>query len=263
MHVPLLAFGLFYFAMAWAELPTCPEQTSAEPVISKGMFGLFRDHGGLAASYSSLYESGRRLPGRVHFDSVVGYVSRRPEGLVRIPPHFIQSVTRHVELALSRGYADFLFYPDMGHGHIFVTDEHAIELDAIADPVARFERMLTWADSKMLYHTAELVLLKGDDPVFGPLPTDPWLAWRYHSRNIWADNAGGENLAILYAPNAVYNTVRQVRGYVERGTFYLSASKAGCFTFHSAERVHYFDMTLGSWPSSARPWGNPPQYSNF
>lgn len=249
----ILTFGLLFTVMVTAAAegsPPCAPPSGDEPYVSRSLFGLYHTREEMRLQFDSLYASGRRLRERAYWDAVrAAYVFPRPSGPVVIDPVFLQSIARHVELAHERGYVDFLFYPDMGHGHFFIPETDWRELEKISDASARYEKILRLRGLKVLYHTAELVLLKGDDPIHGPLPTDPWLAWRYYSRNILADNQGGENLAVLYAPNAVYNTVREVAGHVERPGIFISASRDGCFSYLKGGAIHHFDLTLGTLPS--------------
>ncbi len=227
---------LFYFAAlssaAYAEEPRCLPPTEAESFLPAQTVS--PDLADLKAKYNEVYASGRRLEHRA-YRSGETFVLPEDKNLVKIPEKFIANLTRHIEIALARGYADFLFYSDMGHGHLLFPKEQKPE---------NKEALLSSPDLKILYHTGELLTLRSGKWFDGPLPSEPTLAWRYFSRNFLADNIDGQNLAVLVHRGPGYNTVREIEGYAEQDTFRVSASKDGCFPFRRNGKTYYFDLSI-------------------
>jgi hypothetical protein len=196
----------------------------------------------LQSQFTSLYESGRRLPHRIYWDEALGtYRGETSDGsVISVPADFLGHLRTEIELALQRGYGDFVYYSDLGHGHLLFPEKEA----GLAEGAALWEKALRSPDAKVLYHTAELLQMRNGYGPDAPLPQDPWLAWRYFSRNVLADNGTGENLAVLFAAPPAYNTVRSVDGYRELGTFLLSSSKDGCLSYRQNGKVYYFDLAF-------------------
>jgi hypothetical protein len=183
----------------------------------------------LRAKFEALYESEKRLKHRAYL--VNGSFTAPYRGKnVQIPETFLAQVKIQAELMLERGNADHLFYSDLGHGHLLLPE---------GEESQTMEAVLASPHLKILYHTAELLEMRKGS--LGPLPTDSALAWRYYSRNVLAH---GRELAVLFAHGAIYNTVREIPGYREVGTFYISGSRDGCFPYRQGERRLFFDLSL-------------------
>jgi hypothetical protein len=68
------------------------------------------------------------------------------------------------------------------------------------------------------------------------------LLWRYHSRNFTLDNKPFSGLAVLFAKDQPYNTVRSLPGYAQAIELLISASSKGCLFVPTAEGPLYFDL---------------------
>lgn len=206
----------------------------------------------MAKAFEQTYRSGKRLKGRAYYDEDLGsMVLPHHSGLVKIDQAFIQSVTRHVEISLERRYADFIFFPDMGHAHLHIPKKDYDRLKSVNPMSAMYEGFFAYRDLKMLYHTAEKLTVKPGKHSEGPFPQDPVLLWRYFSRNPVGDNGGGENVFVLFNQDEPlrYNTVKFVPGHDEYSAgFDISASKGGCFPYQHQGKTLYFDLSLESLP---------------
>lgn len=198
----------------------------------------------LEVEYKKLYESEKRLNGRFYWsDEKRVYVADRPRGSVEIPDVFLQSLTSHIETALERGYADFLFYPDMGHAHLLLPKEERTEGSRPSD-----SEVLNSPDLKVLYHTGELLRMRSGSVHNGPVSSDPWLAWRYHTRNFIGRNDARQEVAVVFGgQGGGYNTVRSLEGHLEFSRIYFSAHKDGCFKAHVKGKTIFFDISLDNF----------------
>ena len=188
------------------------------------------------------YDTGARLKNRWYWsESLNSYVGELSGKEIKVSPQFIANLTKHIEVALERGYADYIIYSDMGHGHLLVE---------IGAPQSGYtlEEAFRAKSSQMLYHTAELLRLRDGAAFSGPVDLDPWLAWRYHSRNFLARNDSSDSLAVLFGGKNGYNTVRNLPGVREFATIYFSATKNGCFTYKTKEQTYNFDISFDISP---------------
>jgi hypothetical protein len=237
------------FAQA-APARACSAPAKDEPVVYANDFHWGQSRDDQKKKFDWLYSSGKRLQGRMYYNEASkGYELNQPYGIVKVDPQFIASVTRHLEISLQRQYAENIFFPDMGHSHFYVPEK---EWPALKDEPERnklYERMFALRSLKILYHTAEQLQVKSGEHSEGPFPQDPVLLWRYFSRNVFGDNAGGENVAILFNGPDGYNSVSNVPGYfLYSAGFNVSASKDGCFPFQQDGKTLYFDLSLEDLP---------------
>jgi hypothetical protein len=200
-----------------------------------------------ANRFKKIYESGKRLQRRAHWDErLKAYVFSDGANKAKIDPVFLRSVIRHVEIALEKGYAEHVFFPDMGHSHFHLPAEDFESSTQMEkkDKLALQERIMANRRLKILYHTAEQIKLVGNsEKSVTKTPTD-WMLWRYFTRNIVGDNNGGENVSVLFARGSGYNTVGQMKGHISVGGFYISASKDGCFAYRHNGKRYFFDLSL-------------------
>lgn len=232
---PLLV-GLALFSLEAFASPTNSRTTCNPSQIGEKKPEVFSVTNSLAEMGTQFHEhvsSGRRLINRAYWEEGGERYLIPISGISHpIPAEFIKNVTRQIESALEKNFADFLFFSDFGHGHILVPKgESSTAAEALRSK-----------ETKILYHTAELLQLRGPNGK-GPIPADPELAHRYYNRNLLGDNVDG-GLEVLDGSKDRYNTMRSVPGYQEIGTFLLSASKDGCFAFRQGEKIHYFDIAI-------------------
>lgn len=240
----LFTFVIAISAFAAENRRACPIPSNEEPQTSRGEWRLIEKFDDMKTGYENLYASGKRIYGRAYWDESLGaYAFRGNDSAVKIDPVFLKHLTEQIEAILDRGYADFLFYPDLGHTHLYATLADSKNLQAIADSDRRAEAMFQLPELATMFHTAELIRLREGELFDGDLVDDPWLQWRYFSRNILGENKDGKNLQVLFAKGARYNTIRELEGYSQKTTIYLSASKDGCFAANTKNGVVYFDVS--------------------
>lgn len=196
------------------------------------------------------YISPRRLEHRAYKNKKGDYVIPvKASGVLkeaRISQLFIKSVTLHVEEALKRRYADAIHFGDMGHSHFFVPQKF---YDEVLEPIPvenmhlLYEKMLAHKDLKILYHTAEQLIMKTPE---GELVPDRHVQWRFFTRNLIGDNQGLGKMELLHHEEHSYNTAHDYDpGHrYWGGGFYISANKNGCFPYKHNGKTFYFDLNL-------------------
>jgi hypothetical protein len=165
---------------------------------------------------------------------------------VRVTELFIKSVTLHIEEALKRKYVDAIHFGDMGHSHFFIPQKF---YDEVLDPIPvqdkdyLYEKMLAHKELKILYHTAEQLVMKTEE---GELLPDRHIQWRFFTRNLVGDNKGLGKLELLHNEEHAYNTANNYEeGYRYWGSgYYVSAHEQGCFPFKHNGKTYYFDLNL-------------------
>ncbi|MGE3263393.1 MAG: hypothetical protein AB7K68_16565 [Bacteriovoracia bacterium] len=228
----------------------CEKPAKEEPVVYSNEFHWGQNRSDMQKNFEMIYESGKRLLGRAYYNEAShGYEMSAPYGVVKVDPKFIASVTRHLEISLQRGYAEQIFFPDMGHSHFYIPEKEWPALAAEQSRSKLYEKLFALRSLKILYHTAEQLQVKPGERSEGPFPQDPVLLWRYFSRNVFADNNGGENVGILFRGPQGYNSVGEVEGYnLYSAGFYVSASKDGCFPYSFKGKTYYFDLAIEEMP---------------
>jgi len=200
-----------------------------------------------------MYESDKRLFERAYFDEQSGQFLLPARdawgGAVVLPRRLIENVRRHIEKALSRGYAEYVFFPDMGHAHLFYPkDLWAAEYGSTpaAELSAMYSRLFDDPELLVLYHTAEQLQTRDEND---ELLNDRHLRWRFFTRNLVGDNAYLSRLDILHAPDHTANTSRKLPGYRYNGSgFGISANKDGCFPYVVDGVTYWFDFSLSDPP---------------
>jgi hypothetical protein len=231
----------------------CGPPAEDEPILHANEFSWGYDREGMAARFDAIYASGMRLVDRAYYEEETGtFVLTTSEAWgkrVTMPKRLIENVSRHIGRALKLGYVDQVFFPDMGHSHFFIPDERW-ESDYASVPVPqmadRYTRLLDDPDLLVLYHTAEqLQMLDENDQL---LP-DPWVQWRFFTRNLVGDNDGHTRLEILRDDESKANTARDYPGHHYFGAgFNISASENGCFPYEQDGETRWFDLSLSDLP---------------
>jgi hypothetical protein len=196
-----------------------------------------------------LYNEGKRLALRAYWDQdkiVVPMNTITGQKTVALTPRFILSVRRHIEEALERGYADQVMFSDMGHSHFFIPNDYyqdALAQYSVAERDLMYEKMLAYPGLKVLYHTAEQLLMHDDDRTLKP---DRHLQWRFYTRNLVGDNRALGKMEFIHQADHSYNTGRDYQaGYRYWGAgFYITANNEGCFAYQAQGETRYFDLNL-------------------
>lgn len=239
----------------WATIQTrCSAPTSEEPTLYSNAFTWGVTLESMAEKFDEIYGSSARLFGRAWFDETrdVFIMPDKPNwgGEVILSRRLIDSVRGHIERALALGYADFVFFPDMGHSHLFIPQDRWDEAYAGFEVSALSSMRTALLDDpelRVLYHTAEQLTLVDEA---GEIKKDRYLMWRYFTRNPVGDNRGGGRLELARDLSTAMNTVRKFPGhhYYSSG-FNVSANAKGCFPFVHDGQVRYFDLSLFDLPS--------------
>lgn len=217
----------------------CAPPSTDEVFLKKGDFtALIKNETAAKETFEATYADSRRLDSRAFWSATENsYTFIRSGKTLRLPEKFINSLRRHIEIALERSYAEYVFYPDMGHAHLLIPDNKD---PMLTDPAEGFEELIAHDDLKFLYHTAELYLLR--ENTSGKLLGSHWWNWRYFSRNMIGDNKGGNGIHVVYSDNEFYNTVREIKDHEERARVYISANQNGCFSYAHKGRTVNFDI---------------------
>jgi hypothetical protein len=248
--------GMSSTQIDWTEIENrCSRPTEDSPIIYSNDYIWDYTPEYMAQRFEELYQSEKRLFERAYFDEGLGlFLLPGREvwgGDVVLPNRLIENVRRHIEKALLRGYAQYVFFPDMGHTHLFYPED-LWETEYASTPVseysAMYARLFNDPELMVLYHTAEqLQLLDENDELL----LDRHLRWRFFTRNVVGDNAHLSRLDLLHEPSHKSNTSRKLPGYRYWGSgFNISANKDGCFPYVYDGVTYWFDISLSDPPSN-------------
>ncbi len=207
----------------------------------------------MATRFDEIYASGKRLDGRSFYDEASdAFVFPQIEswgGQAVMPRRVVENVRMHIEKALARGYADFIFFPDMGHSHYFIpmdTYQSVYAPYSVSEHTTMLERLLDDPELKVLYHTAEQLQQLDEDKNLLP---DRHLQWRFFTRNVVGDNDWNGRIDLLHEPESAANTSHDLEGHYYYGAgFYISAVAEGCFPYVHEGKVYYFDISFTDMP---------------
>jgi len=251
--------GMPSSAMSWSQIENrCTRPAADSPIIYSNDYVWGYTPEAMDQKFAAMYQSDKRLFERAYFDDerqeflLPGSEARG--GAVSLPPRLIENVRRHIEKALLRGYAEYVFFPDMGHTHLFYPKE-GWQTQYAATPVAEmssmYSRLFDDPELKLLYHTAEQLQLLDDND---ELLNDRHLRWRFFTRNVVGDNAYLSQLDLLHEPSHPSNTSRKMPGYRYYGSgFNISANKDGCFPYMVDDVTYWFDISLSDPPPDETP----------
>lgn len=236
----------------------CSVETAEQSVLYSNEFKNPANHLGatwwwtlpeLEVQFEKTYSSGRRLPKRAYYDVsknafLLPFDFGEGSRTVEINENFILSIQKHVENALKQKYAEQIFFPDLGHSHLYFPKAHwdSVYKNYSKDRAQLYTDMFADSELKVLYHTAEKLLLHDENKVLLP---DPHLQFRYWNRNVVGGNKQSDDLKIYIENSTKYNTVNSIDGFVSYSAgFNISASKDGCFVYRHKGKEYYFDLSL-------------------
>ena len=210
----------------------------------------------MKTKFQEIYHSGKRLKARAYFDQETGlFVLPKHETSetkkVRLTAQFLSSVKKHIESALKHGYADFVFFPDMGHSHLLLPVdfyEREIKNRPVKEQHLSYEAMFASNEIQILYHTAEQLKVLDTD---NNLLADKYLQWRFFTRNLVGDNKAEANMKIYKALDTSANTTAESHAHGDKwwgGGFNISSSAEGCFAYEKGGKTFYFDISLEDLP---------------
>jgi hypothetical protein len=240
----------------------CKPPEADEPILHANEFHWWYTREEMVARFGEVYASGMRLFERAYYDADAGELAMPHVegwgGRVVLSKRLVENVALHIQKALERRYADAVFFPDMGHSHFFIPQEHW-DANYAGTPVPElsdmYSRLLDDPELLVLYHTAEQ--LQTHDEAGAILP-DKELQWRYFTRNPVGDNKGLGRIDIHRDFSSAGNTVRDYAGHRYHGAgFNVSASVDGCFPYVHGGEVFYFDLSLADLPYESSGEGGP------
>ncbi len=226
----------------------CTPKLSNEPHFFMDMFKSNALVPEIDALYKTVYNQTERLFNRAGYHpKTQSFISQNDKISVIFPEHFLKSVILHIESALRLNYVKYIFFPDMGHSHLQIPREyynkHYSNINTL--PPSPLNYLLNTPHLKSLYHTAENLKLRNDS---GKLLKDPYIQWRFYTRNLLVDNKG--NIELLTNFSSTHNTVSSVKNHRWFYGISISANKNGCFPFKdSSGEIQYFDISAWDPPS--------------
>ena len=130
----------------------CTSHHSQSQRLYRGPFTWYASLEAMREQFEETYNSGKRIPYHADYNREMKSFCLYLQGAdgvkpVRITEKFIHSVTTHIETALREGYAHFVFFPDMGHAHLYFPADHWRKAYASAESIlqsleALYEKML-------------------------------------------------------------------------------------------------------------------------
>jgi len=232
----------------------CGAPTDDEAVVTRSDFRWDYNLEDMGRRFDEMYASGKRLAGRAYFDDSSGAfvipILESWGARTVLSKRLVENVRMHLERALARGYAEYVFFPDMGHSHFFIPEERwesAYRGFSVPERGEMYAQMFDDPELRSLYHTAEqLTVLDEDDNL---LP-DRHLRWRFFTRNVVGDNNWGGQIDLLHEPTSSANTSRTLAGHHYYGAgFNITSTIDGCFPYLRDGGVSYFDISLKDLPS--------------
>lgn len=229
----------------------CLPPAAGEEVIYQSDFHWNYSLPEMKARFKEMYSSPKRLDKRAYWSEEAGGLVLPPargDIPVKVAPVLVKALSRHIERALELGYADTVFFPDMGHSHLLIPLE-LWESRYSAYPLDQSSQMYTdmFSDPAIhiFYHTAEqLKMLEDGQPV-----NDEAVLFRRANRNIAGPIAADAELTVYQNPESAANTVHDVPGYRWWGAgFNFSAQKDGCFSYTYKGQTYRYDISLQDLP---------------
>lgn len=240
--------------------PNCDAYKEGQPFLAQKDVFHFYTRAQMAESFKQIYRADARLIDRVYFapdsDSFFLPVDSKEGKIdIRIPNTFIEAISWQIEEALDRELAEYVFFPDMGHTHFLIPqtrwDSFYQYLNPYTNARALFSNLFHEKDAYFLYHTAERLQFPPRDPDTSEISIqDPYLRYRYDTRNLVAQNEAYGKLFIIHHPDKKkHNSAHELDGYkyFSFGIF-ISANKNGCFRYTHREKEYYYDINLVGYP---------------
>jgi hypothetical protein len=201
--------------------------------------------------FNNMYNSGKRLPRSIYYSqekqAFVMPLTKGSEEII-VSNGFLKGIIAHVEKAMAKGNADYIFLADMGHGHFFLpkaTYEAELNTKTFShgDYAKRvFEIATSEPDVLVLYHTAEMFLYLGPSEGLSKLPA--WERHRNLTRNLVGDLTNDANVRVIPWEDTESPVINSIPGYEKVGPdIDISASVDGCFPFSVNGKTQYFDIS--------------------
>lgn len=233
----------------------CAPPTENEPVLYAETFSGDFTTEEMAELYEKVYKSDDRLLNRVGFHpdskNFISIDKNDTETHTVFAEKAIKGVILQVEEILKRDYARHVFFPDLGHSHLYIPQDYFKESmrNVSTGPRHALELALKAPGLNMLYHTAEKLRVLDEDR---QLLNERDLQWRFYVRNPTGDLLGNIKVLKNFELDKGHNTVSGeafMPGYKYYFGFNISANKDGCFPFETPKgKLMYFDLSAWDLP---------------
>ena len=232
----------------------CTPPQSSDPILYGNVFsgpnkGQFTNEKQIKKLYQEVYKSSARLINRVGYEADGRFVSRDLKNKTNYAVYnerIIKGIIKQVEAVLKHDHARYIFFPDMGHSHLFIpVDYYDSKMRDKTLTAKQAQTLAMGADKlKILYHVAEKLIMTKDNKVLDDMD----MQWRFHTRNPTLDLDGNIQILKDYSlPGS--NTVRKLEGYRYYPGFNISANEEGCFPFETPNgKLMYFDLSAWDLP---------------
>ncbi len=255
MKTVIIIFLLLTTSLTFAKINTlnCQPENVAGPFIYSNDFHWDFSLPELKEKFKQMYLSEKRLKQRAFFNEKTGQIilpfNESQGGNIVITEKFVDQVARHIQQGFEQGIVDAVFFPDMGHSHLFIPLAKYDKVYSKIEPSdfnIFYQKIFADSEVKFLYHTAEqLKMLEDGYPI-----SDPKLQHRLQTRNLVGTN-DVKPIFTIQNPESSANTARDLAGHYYWGAgFNLSANASGCFSYEVHGKTFYFDLSMYDLESS-------------
>jgi hypothetical protein len=233
---------------AFLDQAHCQPETVDEPFLVVQDFKWGYTLVQMLEKFVEIYQSEKRLKMRAYWSDekkalVFPYRSSNGGDIV-VPLSFAEKIAGHIESGYKHKIVDAVFFPDMGHSHLFIPLDrwHMIYEPTPISEISRFyEGVFQDPKVKFLYHTAEQLKMLEDNQ----LVQDERVRFRHQTRNLVGSMDGTGTVNWISNPESPANTARELPGHYYYGAgFNLSANKKGCFSALVKGREIKFDISM-------------------
>lgn len=248
---------LFLFLMCFSvqSFSLCDQENPNDPIIYSNDFKWDYSLPALKQKFTEMYVSPKRLKNRAYVDKKTKQIllpfNDMQGGSIVITKKFVDQIANHVQQGIEKGIVDGVFFPDMGHSHLFIPQEKYDKIYSQFEPSEFnefYQLLFTDAELKILYHTAEQLKFRDEN---GDLISDPATQHRYQTRNIVGTNQSNTPIFNIQNPESTANTARDLDGHYYWGAgFNLSANQNGCFSYTANGKDYFFDLSMYDLESS-------------
>lgn len=241
------------FSYAEINIQNCKAELINDPIIYSNDFSWDYNLLDLRKKSAEMYVSVKRLKNRAFVNTqgqiVLPYDASRGGNIV-ITKNFVDQIAAHIEQGFQKNVIDAVFFPDMGHSHLFIPQKRYDDYYSKFEPKQFsqfYQKLFADTDLKILYHTAEQLKTRDEN---GGLIQDPATINRYQTRNLIGSNNGGPVFTIQN-PESPANTAHDLPEHFYWGAgFNLSAQQNGCFSYRKNGQTYFFDLSMYDLESS-------------
>lgn len=256
MKTLVLIFGLLSTSISMAKINSahCQPEALDGPFIFSDDFRWDYSLTEMRDKFNEIYSSQKRLKKRAYYDQkseqiILPFIAAQGGNIV-ITEKFVNSVARHIEDGFKKNIVDGVFFPDMGHSHLFIPLHKFDTIYSKFEPNQFnqfYQKLFADPDLKILYHTAEQLKMRDEN---GELIQDSATQHRYQTRNLVGPNSL-EPIFTIQNLESPANTARDLEGHHYWGAgFNLSASANGCFSYQINGQSFNFDLSMFDLESS-------------